>query len=187
MDITNAIEAIQAILAPAVLISACGLLLLSMQNKYGRINDRIRTLLRERLDLLAEPENQFTLARLEAIDRQLPELLQRNRLQHDAVLALFWAVILFVIDLFALGIGLFFAPRLGAILALLGFFVALGLMLYAVLLAAQEIRISHRAVTLEAEGIMKVSHPHGTGTPTTTARAHPPQKPRDLEAAHTAD
>ena len=165
MDITNTVEAIQAILAPAVLISACGLLLLSMQNKYGRINDRIRTLLRERLDLLARAENQFAFARLEAIDRQLPELLQRNRLQHDAVLALFWAVILFVIDLFALGIGLFLAPRLGAILALLGFFAGLGLMLYAVALAAREIRISHRAVTLEAEGIMKVRHPHEAGTP----------------------
>jgi len=159
MDITNAVEAIQAILAPAVLISACGLLLLSMQNKYGRINDRIRALLRERLNLLAEPENQFTLARLEATDRQLPELLQRNRLQHDAVLALFWAVILFVVDLFVLGIGLFLAPREGAILALLGFFAALALMLHAVTLAAREIRISHRAVTLEAEEIMKVSYP----------------------------
>jgi hypothetical protein len=162
MDITNAVEAIQAILAPAVLISACGLLLLSMQNKYGRINDRIRALLRERLDLLAEQENQFTHTRLEATDRQLPDLLKRNQLQHDAVLALFWAVILFVIDLFALGIGLFLAPRPGAILALLGFFAGLGMMLYAVSLAAREIRISHRAVTLEAEEIMKVVNPLGS-------------------------
>jgi hypothetical protein len=159
MDITNVVDAIQAILAPAILISACGLLLLSMQNKYGRINDRIRALLRERLDLLAEQGNELTLTRLDATDRQLPELLKRNQLQHDAVLALFWAVILFVIDLFALGIGLFLASRLGALLALLGFFAGLAMMLYSVSLAAREIRISHRAVTLEAEEIMKVIDP----------------------------
>jgi len=156
MDTTNTVQAIQAILAPAVLISACGLLLLSMQNKYGRINDRIRALLRERLGLLSQLDSPFAEARLAAIDHQLPGLLQRNHVQHDAVLALFWSVLLFVVDLFALGLGFFLSPRLGAVLGLICFFAGLGLMLYAIILAAREIRISHRAVTLEAEEFMKL-------------------------------
>lgn len=156
MDINSAVQVIQAILAPAVLISACGLLLLSMQNKYGRINDRIRALLRERLELLSRSDSPFAHARLAAIDRQLPDLLRRNHVQHDAVLALFWGVLLFVVDLFALGLGFFLSPRIGTILGLIYFFAGLGLVLYAVMLAAREIRISHRAVTLEAEEIMKL-------------------------------
>jgi hypothetical protein len=156
MNITNAVQTIQAILAPAVLISACGLLLLSMQNKYGRINDRIRALLRERLELLAHTDKPFAQIRLDAIDHQLPDLLRRNRIQHDAVLALFWGVLLFVLDLFALGLGFFVLPTLGGGLALVCFFAGLALMLYAMLLAAREIRISHRAVTLEANEIMKL-------------------------------
>jgi hypothetical protein len=47
----ESIKIIQQILAPGIMISACGLLLLSMQNKYGRINDRLRSLLKERLEL----------------------------------------------------------------------------------------------------------------------------------------
>ena len=43
-----AVQAIQAILAPAIMVSACGLLLLGLLNRYTVIMTRIRTLSEER-------------------------------------------------------------------------------------------------------------------------------------------
>ena len=40
----NLLLLIQSMVAPAVMISACGLLLLSLTNKLGRVIDRIRDL-----------------------------------------------------------------------------------------------------------------------------------------------
>ena len=53
---------------------------------YTSVGDRIRALTRERLDLLREGKSRFAGERLEEIDAQLPELLHRHRLIHDALL-----------------------------------------------------------------------------------------------------
>mgnify|MGYP005838467685 CR=1 FL=1 len=152
----EAAQAIQTILAPAVMISACGLLLLGMQNRYGRINDRLRALGRERLDLLLQRDTPQARARLEAIERQIPDLLTRLRIQRNAVYNLFAAVIVFVVDAFVIAASLFIAGEFLNILALGIFLVGMSLVLWAMALAAREIAISARAVTLEIEEIMKV-------------------------------
>lgn len=149
-------RAIQTILAPAVMISACGLLLLGMQNRYGRINDRMRALARERLDLLPKRGDPVADVRLAAIERQMPDLVLRVRIQHDAVYYLFAAVIAFVADAFIIAASLFVAAGLLNMAALGVFLAGMGLVLWAMVLAAREIAISTRAVTLEVEEIMRL-------------------------------
>jgi hypothetical protein len=156
ISIAQTVEAIQAILAPAIMISACGLLLLGMQNKYGRINDRMRSLAHERLDLVPRRGEPLADARIAAIDRQMPDLLRRNKTQHDAVLMLFWAVIVFVLDTFLIAASLFIAPVVGNVLALILFLIGMALVLWSSIQAAMEIRISTRAVTLEIQEAMKL-------------------------------
>jgi len=154
--VEEAARTIQTILAPAVMVSACGLLLLGMQNKYGRINDRLRALARERLELLPRRGDPLSDVRLMAIDRQIPDLLLRVRIQHDAVLRLFQAVIAFVADAFIIAASLFVYADALNLLALAVFLVGMALVLWATALAAREIAISTRAVTSEIEDIMKV-------------------------------
>lgn len=154
--IEEAARAIQTILAPAVMISACGLLLLGMQNRYGRINDRMRALARERLDLLPKRGDPVADVRLEAIERQMPDLVLRVRLQRNAVYSLFGAVIVFVVDAFVIASSLFAARDALNMIALAVFLVGMGLVLVGMVLAAREIAISARAVTLEVEEIMKL-------------------------------
>lgn len=156
VPVEAAAQAIQTILAPAVMISASGLLLLGMQNRYGRINDRLRALGRERLELLPRRETPQARARLDTIERQIPDLLARLRIQRNAVYNLFAAVIAFVVDAFVIAASLFVAGGFLNILALGVFLVGMGLVLWAMVLAAREIAISARAVTLEVEEIMKV-------------------------------
>src|SRR5258708_734083 len=99
-------QTIQLILAPGVMVTACGLILNGLLPRYGPINDRLRGLTRERLDLLraaggavTEPPagaGDLTAERIAVIDREAPDLLRRHRRVHDAVLTLFAAMIVFV-------------------------------------------------------------------------------------------
>lgn len=154
--VEEAARTIQTILAPAVMISACGLLLLGMQNRYGRINDRLRALARERLDLLPRRDTPQAQVRLDAIERQIPDLLARLRIQRNAVYDLFAAVIVFVVDAFVIAASLFVRAAWLNAAALAVFLVGMGLVLWAMVLAAREIAISARAVTLEVEEIMQL-------------------------------
>lgn len=154
--IEESARAIQTILAPAVMISACGLLLLGMQNRYGRINDRMRALARERLDLLSKRGEPVADVRLAAIERQMPDLVLRVRIQRNAVYSLFAAVIVFVVDAFIIAASLFWATGVLNAAALVAFLAGMALVLGGMVLAAREIAISARAVTLEVEEIMKL-------------------------------
>jgi hypothetical protein len=154
-QVEEAARTIQTILAPAVMISACGLLLLGMQNKYGRINDRMRALARERLDMLPRRGDPVADLRVAVIDHQMPDLLLRLRVQHDAVLRLFQAVVVFIADAFVIAASLFAAASVLNIIALAVFLAGMALVLWAMVLAAREIAISTRAVAFEIEEMLK--------------------------------
>lgn len=156
ITITQAIQAIQAILAPAVMISACGLLLLGMQNKYGRIIDRMRSLARERADLVARRGNPVVDTRIAWIDHQMPDMFLRNRRQHNAIFLLYCAVISFVFDTFSIALGLFAQNWATTTLALAIFLLGMFLVLMSMIQAALEIRISTRAVSFEASEALKL-------------------------------
>jgi len=103
-------QVIQLILAPAVMINATGLLLLTVSNKYSAILNRIRQLNEERRRLTrkaGEPgfstlENQ----RMESVVQQLRSLQDRARVIRNANACYFTAIGMFVgVSLF-LGIDL---------------------------------------------------------------------------------
>ncbi len=56
----NIVEVTQLKLAPGLMISACGLLLLGMNNKYSIVVNRIRVLNDEKRKLLVRIENSET-------------------------------------------------------------------------------------------------------------------------------
>ncbi len=104
-----AIQAIQGILAPAIMVSACGLLLLGLLNRYATTMSRMRSLNDERRRLatsLAPPAEPVpaAVARLASVTRQLAELLDRVRLLRNAVLCQVAAVGCFVLTSLLLGL-----------------------------------------------------------------------------------
>src|SRR5579884_4097507 len=91
-------SSIQLIIAPVVMVTACAILINGLLTHYANINDRLRLMARERLDLLrlirdeksaAPGVDSFTVERLDQIDREMPELLQRHGLVRNALLALY--------------------------------------------------------------------------------------------------
>lgn len=103
-------QVIQLILAPAVMINATGLLLLTVSNKYSAILNRIRQLNEERRRLTrkaGEPEfSTLENQRMESVVRQIGSLQGRARLVRNANASYFTAIGVFVAVSLLLGIDL---------------------------------------------------------------------------------
>ena len=101
-------QLIQLMLAPAVMISACGLLLLSINNKYSLVVNRIRLLNDEKRKLLVnageKPLSTDDNVRLESISQQIGYLVIRGRLVRNAVLSFIVGIALFVLTSLLIGI-----------------------------------------------------------------------------------
>ncbi len=104
-------QVIQLLLAPAVMINACGLLLLGINNKYSMVVNRVRILNEEKRKMtLKAGENNFTYeenVRLESIAKQLKSLVYRVKLVRNAVLSYTTAVALFVFTSLVTGFDFF--------------------------------------------------------------------------------
>jgi hypothetical protein len=125
------------------MISACGLLLLSVSNKLARVVDRIRGLNAEDR---AVPPGDDSVRRL-SIRNQIDILVRRATLLRNACGLLYLAVALFAAT--SLCIGLAHTAAVFDIMMLVLFFLGLGIVVWAGILAYLEIRLSHRAVTEE--------------------------------------
>jgi len=104
----NAVQIIQLMLAPAIMISACGLLLLSINNKYSVVVNRIRLLNDEKRKLMMKAGD-ATIAtednvRLESIAVQIKSLGLRSKLVKNAVMSFVTAIALFVLTSLIIGI-----------------------------------------------------------------------------------
>ncbi len=107
----NAVQIIQLMVAPAVMISACGLLLLGINNKYSLVVNRIRLLNEEKRRLMIKIGEKLPTTddniRLESIATQLTALIYRAKLVRNTVLCYTSAVALFVFTSLLLGVSSF--------------------------------------------------------------------------------
>lgn len=105
----NAVSIIQLMLAPAIMISACGLLLLGMNNRYSLVVNRIRLLNEEKRRLLLKigekPPSLDENIRLESISKQISFLVYRVKLVRNSVISYAIAVALFVITSILIGVS----------------------------------------------------------------------------------
>ncbi len=99
-DLTGALAILTAMITPAVLISACGTLILSTSTRLGRAVDRVRKLI-DRLEELAHTDEDKEIELYEErrafIYKQLEMVARRNRLLQRAMMT------------FYLGLGIFIA------------------------------------------------------------------------------
>ncbi len=153
-------KTIQIIIAPVVMITACAILLGGLHGRYASISSRLRTMAYERLELLHDHSrpSEFTTERLQQIDAQLPELLRHQKGVHDALQLVYYAIVVFIVDMFLIA---FVAVTRLAWLAtgsLLIFLVAMVLLLLATTLAAIDFRTAHSVIQYEVRkncGLMR--------------------------------
>ena len=154
MDIQTAGRTIQLILAPVVMVSACGILLSGMLAHYAAINDRIRALAAERLSLalVAPAADRRCLGRerLSEIDEQVPMLLHRLRQVHHAILLGYTAVVTLIVSMFVIGTAALASSNVLGTVALFVFLAGTAALMVGTAFMAVEIRASHTTVASEA-------------------------------------
>jgi hypothetical protein len=97
---------IEIMLAPGIMISACGLLILGMNNKYSIVVNRIRLLNDERRRLRSEEEKKInTKKRHKSIELQIVKLNYRIFLVRNAVFSYSLAVAFFIISSLLIGLN----------------------------------------------------------------------------------
>ena len=105
MDTSSAIAVLTAMITPAVLISACGSMILSTSSRLGRVVDRVRSL----SDRLAEASerkerSEGATERQASIFRQLDKLTSRARLLQRCMVTFYLSLGMFVATSVAIGV-----------------------------------------------------------------------------------
>src|SRR5215470_15472584 len=105
MDTSSAIAVLTAMITPAVLISACGSMILSTSSRLGRVVDRVRAL-SDRFEAMTDDEQAQAdiTERQEVIFKQLDKLTSRARLLQRCMVVFYLSLGLFVATSVAIGI-----------------------------------------------------------------------------------
>ncbi len=100
---SSAVAVLTAMITPAVLISACGSMILSTSSRLGRVVDRVRAL-SEKLEELATHDIGDNKERQTVIFAQLDMLTSRSRILQRAMVTFYLATGLFVATSVAIGV-----------------------------------------------------------------------------------
>jgi uncharacterized membrane protein len=135
----NYLNLIKYMITPSVMISACGLLLLGINNKYSLVVNRIRLLHQELRNKNIEN------ARKEIIIRQIPLLMDRMRLIKNAVWLYTISVIFFILTIIFIGFELVMDFDLSVFVISLFVIGVIGLLSGAIF-SAEETRLGYKIV-----------------------------------------
>ena len=119
--LSSALAVLTAMITPAVLISACGALILSTSTRLGRVVDRVRAL-SDRFEELAVAGDDLDLIedRRAMIFGQLDKLTSRARILQRSMTVFYIALGLFVATSVAIGLVAFAGERFSIVPVLLG-------------------------------------------------------------------
>jgi hypothetical protein len=110
-----AIRAIQAMLAPVVLMTTAAILAGGIQAMHAAVNDRMRAMTAERISRLTGTRGELTSPtalpgaareKLDEIDAQLPLLLRRHRMLHNALLLICLTVLIVVVAMVLIALSI---------------------------------------------------------------------------------
>jgi hypothetical protein len=104
--LSSSLAVLSAMITPAVLISACGTMILSTSTRLGRVVDRVRAL-SDRLEELAHAEHapEHFEERRAMIFVQLDKLTSRARILQRSMVTFYWALGIFVSTSVAIGVA----------------------------------------------------------------------------------
>ena len=139
------VDVLQASLVPIVILSAAALLSLLLQQRYGRVIDRIR-IFHEKL----MKENSWK----NLITEQLKILIKRGKMLRNAMFFLMLCILFAVLSTFFLSIEILGGNA--ASIVLLFFFLSLASLFISITFAIVEMFISYQAVLKEDEQIRKI-------------------------------
>jgi hypothetical protein len=169
MTVAAAARIIQLIIAPTIMITASAILTSGILSHYGAINDRVRTMIAERLGLLrdvatgslAAPLEALVHERLGEIAIQVPQLLRRHQLVHRALITIYGSIAVFISSMFVIALAALANSRAAATASLFVFLAGTALLLAGVFIVSVEIRDSRDALRYEADRVLGLGRETG--------------------------
>lgn len=153
---TPIIHLIQGMLAPGLMISACGLLLLGMNNKYSLVVNRIRLLNEEKRKIFHQKQiNEIDSGRLSNIELQISHLIGRISLVRNAVFSYSLAVALFIVSSVLIGVTISQRTPGFDWLIVAFFYAGMFAVFMGIIFAAIEVWKGYRIVKIEISEIYK--------------------------------
>src|SRR5918911_4534055 len=155
--LSSALAVLTAMITPAVLISACGTMILSTSTRLGRVVDRVRSL-SDKLEELANKEGEMALydERRNVIFSQLDKLTSRARLLQRCMVIFYIAVGIFIATSVAIGVVAVSGTRYHWIPIITGLIGACFLF-YGSMLLIFEARLALTTIHMEMDFIWKFS------------------------------
>jgi len=151
---TPIVHLIQGMLAPGLMISACGLLLLGMNNKYSLVVNRIRLLNEEKRKVFHQEKiDENDSNRLSNIELQISHLIERISLVRNAVFSYSLAVALFIVSSVLIGINASTSSYDWLIVAF--FYAGMFAVFVGIVFAAIEVWKGYRIVKIEISEVYK--------------------------------
>ncbi|GAA6618828.1 DUF2721 domain-containing protein [Scytonema sp. NUACC26] len=155
-DLTKALAILSAMIAPAVLISACGTLILTTSQRVARTIDRTRKVSAQFEQLVqAKSDGALLEERRAVLFNQIGIAARRSRLLQRALSCLYITLSIFVATSVTIGIVAVFGLEYTWIPILLGI-MGVGLLFYTSLLLIIESRVAIAAVNEEMDFVLRL-------------------------------
>ena len=158
MDSNSAIAVLTAMITPAVLISACGSMILSTSSRLGRVVDRVRGL-SDKWESMTDDEKQTAdaMERQAVTFEQLDKLTSRARILQRSMVVFYLAVGMFVATSVAIGVVAFTNnPRYNVVPVALGL-VGACFLFYGSILLIFEARLALSTIHSEMDFVWRLS------------------------------
>lgn len=154
----GAARALELLIAPVVIIPACGLLVMSISARLNAVIARIRAMHSERIDVhlkadVSDPRWALVRAmRSEGLDHQSRKMIQRCKSMRLALRLLYATIALLALDSLVLGVGVF-VPAL-QIVAVAIFAVGMVMLFIASVVTFREMGLALEAVGFEHDRVI---------------------------------
>ncbi len=153
---TSIVQLIQGMLAPGLMISACGLLLLGINNKYSLVVTRIRLLNEEKRKIFHQDKiDEIDSSRLSNIELQISHLIERISLVRNAVFSYSMGVALFIVSSVLIGITINKQTPTFDWLIVAFFYAGMFAVFIGIVFAAIEVWKGYRIVKIEISEVYK--------------------------------
>lgn len=156
--LSQALAVLTAMITPAVLISACGALILSTSTRLGRVVDRVRILSEKLEELADEGHEQLVLVeeRRAVIYDQLDKLASRARILQRAMSVFYVALCLFVATSVSIGAVAIIGPR-SSLLPVVAGLVGASFLFYGSVILIVEARLALSTIRAEMDFVERLS------------------------------
>lgn len=153
----TAIRTIGAIIVPAVMISACAILLNGIILRYTAIDNLLRSFNQESLSLKQgnsqgnSGNGHASVERLHHLKHLTSKLLYHHHLLHNVLTLINLSLFIFVVDMLIVAVSMSAPVKWLSYLVLAIFLLAVGILCWSLFLAFYELRASHNFIQLELQ------------------------------------